>query len=341
MMKHLVCSLLAAALLPAAVMAQNNAPTSYTTAAAPSAGTALVHEVTDEAAPVVYYIREITPETLVKIYEALGRPAQGRVGVKVSTGESGGTNFLNPQMVKPLVDAVGGTIIECNTAYGGSRADTRSHLQTVTEHGWDAIAKVDIMDGEGEVRIPVTPAGKHLSYDIVGKNFLNYDYVLVLSHFKGHAMGGFGGAMKNISIGIGSSNGKAWIHSAGTNADPATLWQHLPAQDDFLESMAEAGKAVADHMGKNIVYINVANNLSVDCDCASKPEDPRMGNIGILASLDPVAVDQACVDMVYASPDHGKIHLVERMESRHAIHTLEHAQAIGVGQRTYRLVEIK
>ena len=291
------------------------------------------------ANPKVYLTRTITPEALVRIYEALGREATGRVAVKLSTGEPGGHHFLQPALVAPLVRKVGGTIVECNTAYGGGRAKTEDHLKAAADHGFTAIAPVDIMDAEGEVRLPVE-GGRHLKYDIVGSHFPEYDFVVVLSHFKGHAMGGFGGAIKNISIGIASSAGKAWIHSAGKTEDTEKLWSSLPTQDDFLESMAEAAKAIAAHCGERILYISVMNNLSVDCDCDAHPEPPRMGDIGILASLDPVALDQACVDLVYASPDEGKVHLIERMESRHGIHTLEHAEAIGIGSRQYELVDL-
>ena len=265
------------------------------------------------ANPKVYLTRTITPEALVRIYEALGREATGRVAVKLSTGEPGGHHFLQPALVAPLVRKVGGTIVECNTAYGGGRARTADHLKAAADHGFTAIAAVDIMDAEGETALPVE-GGRHLAEDYVGKNFLNYDFTVVLSHFKGHAMGGFGGAIKNISIGIASSAGKAWIHSAGKTKNAAEMWSALPPQDDFLESMAEAAKAVADHCGERILYINVMNNLSVDCD--AHPAAPEMGDIGILASTDPVALDKACVDLVYASDDPGKVHLIERIESR-------------------------
>lgn len=290
--------------------------------------------------PKVYMYKKITPENLVKIYEALGRPARGRVAVKLSTGEPGNNNYLAPSLIQDLVHKVNGTIIECNTAYGGGRADTRNHLKAAEDHGFTRIARVDIMDADGEVSLPVK-GGKHLKEDFVGKNYPGYDFTLVLSHFKGHPMGGFGGAIKNIAIGIASSHGKAWIHSAGKTRNQQEVWSDLPPQDHFLESMAEAAKAITDHCGDNILYISVANNLSVDCDCVAAPEDPKMGDIGILASLDPVALDKACVDMVYASPDPGKSHLIERMESRHGIHTLEHAEAIGLGSQQYRLVELK
>ena len=290
--------------------------------------------------PKVYLIKEITPENLVKIYEALGRKAEGKVAVKLSTGEPGGHNFLQPTLIAPLVRKMNGTIVECNTAYGGGRANTEAHLKAAADHGFTAIAKVDIMDADGEVSLPVK-GGKHLKEDFVGKNYLNYDFTVVLSHFKGHAMGGFGGAIKNISIGIASSGGKAWIHSAGTTKDVSKVWGNLPEQDNFLESMAEAAKAVTDHCGDKILYINVANNLSVDCDCDSSPEDPRMGDIGILASLDPVALDRTCTDLVRASEDHGKIHLIERIDSRHGMHTLDYAEQLGMGSQKYELVELK
>lgn len=287
--------------------------------------------------PKVYLFKEISSENLVKIYEALGRETTGKVAVKVSTGEPGGHNFLQPALIAPLVRQLKGTIVECNTAYGGGRSQTEDHLKAASDHGFTAIAPVDIMDAEGDVALPVK-GGKHLKEDFVGSHYLNYDFTVILSHFKGHAMGGFGGAIKNMSIGIASSAGKAWIHTAGkTKTD---LWNNLPEQDDFLESMAEAAKAVADHCGDKILYISVANNLSVDCDCDSSPEDPKMGDIGILASLDPVALDKACTDLVRASNDHGKIHLIERIDSRHGMHTLEHAEAIGLGNRNYELVHL-
>ena len=289
------------------------------------------------ANPKVYLTRTITPEALVRIYEALGREATGRVAVKLSTGEPGGHHFLQPALVAPLVHKVGGTIVECNTAYGGGRARTADHLKAAADHGFTAIAAVDIMDAEGETALPVE-GGRHLAEDYVGKNFLNYDFTVVLSHFKGHAMGGFGGAIKNLSNGIASSAGKAWIHAAGKTKNAAELWSVLPPQDDFLESMAEAAKAVADHCGERILYINVMNNLSVDCD--AHPAAPEMGDIGILASTDPVALDKACVDLVYASDDPGKVHLIERIESRHGTHTLDHAAAIGLGDPDYELIDI-
>ncbi len=313
------------------------AMTLFFAAAATTAGAQTTEEA--DKRPAVYFIEEITPENLVRIYEALGRKAEGRVAVKVSTGEPGGHNFLQPTLIADLVHKVGGTIVECNTAYGGGRSDTENHLKAAADHGFTSIADVDIMDADGEVALPVK-GGRHLKEDFVGRNYLNYDFTVILSHFKGHAMGGFGGAIKNMSIGIASSKGKAWIHSAGKTKDQNKVWGDLPAQDDFLESMAEAAKAVADHCGDKILYISVANNLSVDCDCDSSPEDPKMGDIGILASLDPVALDKACVDMVRASKDHGKIHLIERIDSRHGMHTLDYGEKIGLGSQEYRLVRL-
>lgn len=281
----------------------------------------------------VYMVKEITPDNLVKIYKALGRNAEGKVAVKLSTGEPGGHNFLQPSLIKDLVNEVNGTIVECNTAYGGGRADTESHLKAARDHGFTAIADVDIMDADGETRLPAE-GGKHIAYDIVGSHYLDYDFTVVLSHFKGHAMAGFGGALKNISIGIASSKGKVWIHSAGQSTED---WGN-PEQDDFLETMTEAAKAVIDHCGDSILYISVANNLSVDCDCDSSPADPQMGDIGILASLDPVALDKACTDLVRSSEDHGKIHLIERIDSRHGMHILDYAEQIGIGSQDYELI---
>lgn len=286
--------------------------------------------------PKVYFTKEITPESLMRIYQALGREAKGeKVAIKVSTGEPGGHNYLKPELIKSLVQSVNGTIIECNTAYGGKRSSTEDHLQAARDHGFTAIADVDIMDAEGEVDIPVV-GGTHITRDIVGKNFLNYDFTVILSHFKGHAMAGFGGAIKNMSIGIASANGKRLIHSGGTST---TSWGN-PTQEQFLETMSEAAKAVADHCGDKIIYISVMNNLSVDCDCDSNPADPEMGDVGILASLDPVALDKACIDKVYESTDHGKIHLIERMESKNGIHAVIHAEKIGMGKQEYELITL-
>jgi uncharacterized protein len=283
---------------------------------------------------IVYMTTNISADGIMKIYEALGRNAIGKVAVKISSGEPGGHNFLSPDLIAPLVTEVNGTIVECNTAYGGGRADTASHQRVMENHGFTAIASVDIMDADGTMSLPIV-GGKHLKEDVVGSHFANYDFVVNLAHFKGHAMGGFGGVIKNMSIGIASSMGKSLIHTAGK--ETTGFGMNTP-QDDFLESMAEAAKGVADHLGENILYIDVMNKLSVDCDCDSHPADPTMKDIGILASLDPVALDQACVNLVYTAPD-GK-DLIERMESRHAIHTLEHAEEIGLGNRKYELVNI-
>ena len=288
----------------------------------------------------VYFTKEITPESLIKIYEAMGKELTGKVAVKLSTGEAGGHYYLNPNLIKDLVHKVNGTIIECNTAYAGKRNTTKDHWETIKDHGFMEIAKVDIMDEEGDMAIPVEN-GFHLKENYVGEHLKNYDSILVLSHFKGHAMGGFGGALKNISIGIGSSNGKAWIHTAGKTKKPEELWDNLPEQDHFLESMADASKAVIDYIGKeNMLYINVANNLSVDCDCDSNPHAPEMADLGIFASVDPVALDQACYDAVINAEDQGKKALIERMDSRHGIHTVEAANKLGIGNREYEIVNI-
>ena len=289
----------------------------------------------------VYFTKEITPESLVRIYEALGVTLPGKVAVKISTGEPGGHNFLNPQLIKPLVDKLQGTIVECCTAYGGLRQDPKDHWKAIRDHGFLDIAPVDLMDEEGEISIPVT-GGFHLTHDIVGAHLDRYDSVLILSHFKGHIIGGFGGALKNIAIGIASSAGKALIHSAGVTTDTSRCWKEdRPKQDDFLESMADACQAVLSHVGRErMLYVSVANRLSVDCDCDSHPAEPKMGDLGIFASTDPVALDQACYDAVINADDPGKADLIERMTSRHGIHTVEAAEQLGVGSRAYTLVEL-
>lgn len=289
----------------------------------------------------VYHIKDINPENLIKIYKALGREAKGsNVAVKISTGESNKSNHLDTALIKDFVQMINGTFIECNTAYGGNRMDTADHLRMAKEHGFMDVADVDIMDAEGDTALTVTN-GFHLPFDIVGKNFLNYDFMVVLSHFKGHAMGGFGGALKNISIGIGSTAGKAWIHTAGKTDKAEELWGNLPEQDHFLESMADACQAVINHIGAdNTLYINVANRLSVDCDCNGNPAAPEMSDLGIYASLDPVALDRACVDAVFNSTDPGKDALIERINSRHGTHILEAAEKLGIGTQRYEIVEI-
>ncbi len=287
----------------------------------------------------VFFTNEITPDSLVKMFECLNKELEGKVAVKISTGEPGGHNFLNPKLIEKLVKKLNGTIVECCTAYEGKRIRLEDHLQTVKDHGFTAIAPVDIMDAEGDFPIPVTN-GKHLKVNYVGSHLKNYDSMLMLSHFKGHAMGGFGGALKNMSIGVASSQGKAWIHTAGKTNDVKELWSNIAKQDDFLESMAEADESVIKYMKGKIVYINVLNNLSIDCDCDSHPEDPCMEDIGITASLDPVAVDKASLDLIYQSNDPGRDHFLERVESRHGIHTIEHAEELGIGTTDYELISI-
>ncbi len=283
----------------------------------------------------VYFTTEVSSEALLRIYRALGHPLRGKVAVKISTGEPGGHNFLQPALIRGLVETLQGTIVECNTAYEGRRNTTQEHWKAIAEHGFLDIAPCDILDEEGELSLPVT-GGTHLTENFVGANLQRYDSMLLLSHFKGHAMGGFGGALKNLSIGVASAHGKAHIHGVGI---PENLW--TADHDSFLECMAEADKAVMDYMGrKNLLYINVANRLSVDCDCDSHPKDPEMADLGIFASLDPVALDQACVDAVYQSPDPGKAALIERMESRNGIHTVETAAALGLGSREYELIAL-
>ncbi len=286
-----------------------------------------------QGTPVVYMTQEITPEGLMAVYQALQWEPQGRVAVKLSTGEPPASNYLRPELIAGLVQSLDGTIVECNTAYGGSRAETAMHYQVAEDHGFTAIADFQILDEDGSMTLPVQ-GGTRLSENYVGAAFDDYDSYLVLSHFKGHSMAGYGGAIKNISIGLGSSEGKAWIHSAGSSR--TNPWGG--DQDTFLESMAEAGKSVSDYLGDQIVYINVMNRLSVDCDCDGNPAEPDMHDIGILASTDPVALDQACIDLVYSAEDGQS--LVNRIESRNGLHTLEHAQQIGLGSRSYELVSI-
>lgn len=286
-----------------------------------------------QGTPVVYMTRAVTPEGLMAVYQALQWEPQGRVGVKLSTGEPPASNYLRPELIAGLVQSLDGTIVECNTAYGGSRAETAMHYQVAEDHGFTAIADFQILDEEGSMTLPMQ-GGTRLSENYVGAAFEDYDSYLVLSHFKGHSMAGYGGAIKNISIGLGSSEGKAWIHSAGSSR--TNPWGG--DQDAFLESMAEAGKSVSDYLGDQIVYINVMNRLSVDCDCDGNPAEPDMHDIGILASTDPVALDQACIDLVYSAEDGQS--LVNRIESRNGLHTLEHAQQIGLGSRSYELVSI-
>ena len=290
---------------------------------------------------VVYMTKEITPEALISIYQALGVPAEGRVAVKISTGESAKSNYLRPELIKDLVQMVNGTIVECNTAYGGNRSTTANHRKAIEERGFNQIAVVDIMDEDDTMHLPVTDT-KHLKYNIVGSHLANYDFMINLAHFKGHAMGGFGGVLKNQSIGVASSSGKIYIHTGGKSQ---SNWTSVE-QDDFLESMAASAQSVHNYFkqpGKNIIYINVMNNMSVDCDCDGNPSAPCLRDIGILASTDPVALDQACLDLVFnhtnSNGDDAKP-LVDRINKKHGVHTVEHAEKIGLGSRKYTIISI-
>ena len=302
----------------------------------PQAWGLLEHQTDSQDAPIVYITKDITPEGLMAIYEALGRTADGKVAVKLNSGEGEGSYNLEPDLIKDLVQSVDGTIVECNTAYGGVRANTAMHMQLAEDRGYTAIAPFDVMDADGGTEIPVN-GGTRLTTNQVGSHFLDYDFCIVLSHFKGHMMGGFGGALKNMSIGIASKEGKSLIHSAGKNK---TGYSPSTPADTFTEAMAEAAKSIYDYLdnGNKMLCINVMNNISVDCDCAANPAKPDMHDIGILASLDPVALDQACVDLIYAAPDSKSV--IKRIESRNGTHILEHAEEIGFGSRAYRLVSI-
>lgn len=288
----------------------------------------------------VYFTKNITPTSLLEIYEKLEKKVSGNVGIKISTGELGGHNYLKPELIKELVQKVEGTIIECNTAYAGNRNTTEAHLENIKAHGFDKIANVDIMDATEDMEIPVN--GKHLDVNIVGKNLENYDFIINLAHFKGHQMGGFGGVIKNQSIGIASSRGKAYIHSVGKTKNVDELWkeENTKDQEGFLESMAESALSVYKYMNGNIVYINVLNNLSVDCDCNSNPEKPCMEDIGIMASIDPLALDQASIDMIWNSKDPGRDHFIQRVERQNGRHILPYSESIGLGSREYELINI-
>lgn len=299
--------------------------------------------ITASAQSKVYMTREISPEALVKIYKALGVDATGhRVAVKISTGEAGNPHYLQPALIHQLVDTVHGTIVECNTAYAGKRNSSEAHWQTIREHGFDKIAPVDLLDEFGQFNIPVTDS-LHIHYDIVGDHLSRYDMMVNLAHFKGHAMGGFGGVLKNASIGVASADGKAYIHSAGKIQTVEGLWDNIAPQDEFLESMAAAAQAVHDYFKGNVVYINVMNNMSVDCDCNAHPAEAVLKDYGILASTDPVALDKACVDIVFnMTPSEGNDNapLIERINSRHGTHTIDHAAKIGLGSLNYEIVDI-
>lgn len=283
----------------------------------------------------VFFSREISPEKVAEMYKLVGKELPGKVAVKLHSGEEGNQNFLKPKFWKPMIEAVNGTVVECNTAYEGARNTTEKHRELMKKHGWNKYFDIDLLDAEGPDMELAIPNGKRIKVDYVGKDLAKYDSMLVLSHFKGHPMGGFGGALKQLSIGVASSAGKAYIHGAG---DPKEIW--TADHDSFLESMADAASAVVDYFKGNMVFINVMKNMSVDCDCCAVAEDPCMKDIGILVSLDPIAIDQACLDLVYQSDDPGRDHLVERIESRNGVHTVEAAAELGFGSREYELLEI-
>lgn len=288
----------------------------------------------------VYFTKKITPENVVKIFEKLQKELPGKVAVKVHSGEAGNQNYLRPEFMKNIIEKVNGTIVECNTAYEGQRNNTEKHKKLMESHEWTKYFDVDIMDAEGDDLVLDIPNGKVIKENYVGKNIANYDSMLVVSHFKGHPMGGYGGAIKQLSIGCASSVGKSWIHSAGKEKDQTKLWSNLPEQDRFLEAMADSASSVVEYFKGNIAYINIMCNMSVDCDCCKNAEDPCMKNIGILASLDPIAIDQACIDFVKNSDDPGKDHLLERINSRHGTHTIDMAEKLGFGSKEYELIDI-
>lgn len=288
----------------------------------------------------VYFIRDITPENIIKAYEAVGKKLTGKVAVKMHSGEQGNQNYLRPEFVKDVINYVNGTVVECNTAYEGARNSTEKHKKLIEEHDWNKYFPFDLLDEEGPDMELDIPNGKILKKNYVGKDLANYDSLLVLSHFKGHAMGGFGGALKQLSIGCASSAGKTLIHTAGVTNDQTKLFSNLPEQDKFLEAMADAAASVVDYFKGNAVFVNVMKNISVDCDCDGNASAPCMKDVGILASADPVAVDQACLDLVYNSTDPGKDKLIARIESLHGVHTVEAAADLGVGTREYELIEL-
>ena len=289
----------------------------------------------------VYFIKDITPENIIKAYETLDKKLPGKVAVKMHSGEAGNQNYLRPDFVKDVINHVNGTVVECNTAYAGARNSTEKHEKLIKDHEWDKYFPFDLMDAEGPDLELDIPNGKVLKKNYVGKNLANYDSMLVLSHFKGHAMGGYGGALKQLSIGCASSAGKTLIHTAGKTNDQTQLFNNLPDQDRFLEAMADAASSVVNHFHGNMAFINVMKNISVDCDCDGNASAPCMQDVGILASLDPVAVDQACLDLVYNSTDPGKDKLIKRIESLHGIHTVEAAADLGIGSRDYELITLE
>lgn len=284
----------------------------------------------------VYFSRTITPEKVLELFKMVDKELPGHVAIKVHSGEKGNQNFLRPDFWKPIIDHVGGTVVECNTAYDGERNDTERHRRLIIDHGWSRYFSIDLLDAEGpDLELPI-PNGKVIQKNFVGKDIQNYDSMVVLSHFKGHPMGGYGGALKQLSIGVASSFGKAYIHGAG---EPEKIW--TADHDSFLESMADAAGSIVDYFSGNLIYVNVMKNMSVDCDCCAVAEDPCIADIGILVSTDPIAIDQACIDLVYESTDPGKPHLLERIESRNGVHTIEAAAALGYGSRSYRLIEVE
>lgn len=288
----------------------------------------------------VYFTKEITPKSVIKMYEKLGKELPGKVAVKLHSGEQGNQNYIRPEFVKAIVERVNGTVVECNAAYEGARNSTEKHKKLIEDHGWTKYFDVDIMDADGDDMVLDIPNGKVLKQNFVGKNMKNYDSMLVLSHFKGHPMGGYGGALKQLSIGCASSEGKSWIHSAGKTKDQTIVWNNLPEQNLFLESMADAASSVVNYFKDNILFINVMCNLSVDCDCCAVAEDPCMKDIGILASTDPIAIDQACIDLVYNSKDPGRDHFVERVERQNGRHTIDAAAKLGFGTKEYELINV-
>ena len=286
----------------------------------------------------VYFTKKITPETVIEMYKALGKELPGKVAVKVHSGEKGNQNYLHPEFMRPMVEAVKGTVVECNTAYDGERNSTEKHQRLLQEHGWTEYFQVDLMDAEGPDLELAIPNGKVMKKNFVGKNIVNYDSMLVLSHFKGHPMGGYGGALKQLAIGCASTEGKALIHSGGFTGDQTIVWDHVAEQDAFCEAMADAAGSVMEYFKRNAAFVNMVCNLSVDCDCCAVAEDPCMKDIGILSSLDPVALDQACMDLIYQSDDPGRDHFIERVESRHGTHTFDAAAELGYGTKEYELI---
>ena len=288
----------------------------------------------------VYFTRNITPENVVRMFGLLGKELPGKVAVKVHSGEKGNQNFLRPEFMKPMIDAVKGTVVECNTAYDGARNTTEKHHKLLEYHGWSHYFDVDILDAEGpDAELPI-PNGKQIKKNYVGKDMMKYDSMLVLSHFKGHPMGGYGGALKKLSIGCSSSAGKTYIHTAGVTDDQYQLWDHVAPQDAFLEAMADAASSVVKHFNGNMAFVNIMCNMSVDCDCCAVAEDPCMKDIGILASLDPIALDQACIDLIQNSDDPGRDHMLERINTRHGTHTIDAAAELGFGTKEYELVNV-